>query len=116
MLLFAFTLPGTPVLTAGEEYGRTGFIGEQMDWEKAENNTMYDYIRKLVKIRENNLFSKYDKIEVATDENFLQVHRYSKSNKANYLTKINLYPNESRPLTLTCNDNFIVTPNCCRNR
>ena len=116
MLLLAFTLPGTPVLTAGEEYGRTGFIGEQMDWEKAENNTMFNFIRNLVKIRTNNLFSKYDESYVLRNNKakVLNIRRMPKSESV-YITYIMLHPNGTEPFASSCSENFIVTPNCCKN-
>ena len=107
MFLLAFTLPGTPIITAGEEYGRIGSIGSQFDWERAKNNEMTDLIQKLAKIRTTKSLTKFDESYLENNETTrtLSIYRSSASG-LKYHTMINL-DSQRQNVTLKCSEGVL---------
>ena len=86
-----------------------------MDWIKAENNELWGFIEKLVKIRTTKTFTKYDHcfINSTSRDWSISIIRESSSG-AKYKTEIHVDENNGMmPYSETCVGNVIATPNCC---
>ena len=111
MFLAAYTMAATPMITAWEEVGQTGLIGQKINWEEVKNITKFDFFKDLVKLRTNSMLTKVDECSIRNEEEgVLSIYRNS-STGLKFTMKINLNKEKELNVSLNCEGNYIATQN-----